>query len=121
VTRASFIPDDFDPAADLFGALSICRINDHPRIDEDANDIAFVKADADCYTALEADIDVIKYDSEKAFEVKATATLADVDDIGDEDPDDVGEVEIKLSASHCPALQDALDEAEDIAEDAAAP
>ncbi len=112
---------DEAPEDDVIGGLSVCRVNDHPSVDEDDNDIAFVDSDADCWLAIEADIEIVKWEEEAAFEGKATATLGDFEDFlaGDEDePKDVGDVEISVSASHCPTLQDAIDDLQKIEEDA---
>jgi hypothetical protein len=113
--------DEAPEIDDIRGSLSLCRVNDHPSVDEDDNDFAFVEQDADCWSAIEADIEIVKWEEEAAFEAKATATLGDFEDFiaGDEDePKDVGDVEISISASHCPTLQEAIEEAADIEEEA---
>lgn len=112
---------DEAPEDDVIGSLGVCRVNDHPSVDEDDADIAFVDNDADCWGTIEADIEIVKWEEEAAFEGKATATLGDFEDFlaGDDDePKDVGDVEISISASHCPSLQDALDDLREIEEDA---
>lgn len=114
----------FDEAQedDVIGSLGVCRVNDHPSVDEDDNDIAFVEADADCWGVIEADVEIVKWEKETAFEAKATATLGDFEDFEpldpDDEPKDVGDVEISISAGHCAPLQEALEELDDIIEDA---
>jgi hypothetical protein len=107
---------------DVIGGLGVCRVNDHPSVDENDADIAFVEADADCWGVIEADVEIVKWEEETAFEGKATATLGDFEDFDitdpDDEPKDVGDVEISISASHCPSLQDALDDFNKIQEDA---
>lgn len=112
---------DEAPEDDVIGGLGVCRVNDHPSVDEDDNDIAFVDSDADCWGVIEADVEIVKWEEEAAFEGKATATLGDFEDFlaGDEDePKDVGDVVISVSASHCPSLQEAIDDLQQIEEDA---
>lgn len=107
---------------DVIGGLGVCRINDHPSVDQDDNDIAFVDQDADCWGVIEADVEIVKWEAGAAFEGKSTATLGDFEDFDftdpDDEPKDVGDVEVSISASHCPTLQDALDDLRKIEEDA---
>lgn len=120
----SFKYDDEEPidlAEDVGGGVTVCRINDHPSVGENDQDFPIVEADADCWAAIEADIEIVKWEPEATFNAKATVTLGDFEDFlaGDDDePKDVGEVEINISAGHCPQLQEAEEEAEEIAEDA---
>jgi hypothetical protein len=114
--------NDPDLDADVQGSVTVCRVNDHPEVDEDDLDQPTVDEDADCYAPLEADIEVKKYEPEETFETESLVTLASVEEIAtDDDPRDVGDVTINISAAHCKPLQDALDDAEDIEEDAANP
>lgn len=111
-----------DEDAKVFGGVSICRVNDHPSVGEDDNDFPTIETDENCFSAIDADIEIVKWVPGETFEATATATMYDVDDfdpIEDDEPNDVGEVEIKVGAGFCKPLQDALDDAEQIAEDAA--
>jgi hypothetical protein len=113
--------DVSDPELDakVFAFLSVCRVNDHPEVDTDENDLPIVKVDQDCFGAIEADLQIVKWEEGQAFEATATATLGDFANLepGDE-PNDVGEVELSLSAGFCQPLTDAQDDAEKIAQDA---
>ena len=111
-----------DEDAKVFGGVTVCRVNDHPSVGEDDNDFPIVETDQTCFSAIDADIEIVKWVPGETFEATATATMYDVDDfdpINDDEPNDVGEVEIKVGAGFCKPLQDALDDAEQIAEDAA--
>lgn len=112
---------DPDLDAKVFAGVSVCRVNDHPTVGEDDNDFPIVETDQNCFSAIQADVEIVKWVEGETFEVKATATLGDFEDfdpINDEEPNDVGDVEIAISAGFCKPLQDALDDAEKIAEDA---
>lgn len=107
--------DDEDAVANV----RICRVNDHPTVEED-NDMYFVERDQDCWVAKKGTLTVSKYESEKAFTIVAEVELTALDGDGvikDIDDDD-GEVVVNINGAHCPTLEEEIQNMEDIIEDA---
>lgn len=101
-----------DPDQDVRSDVTVCRVNDHPQEDD-----GVFEADADCWVGLEGTVTVQKWEDENTFQVVADVTLAEQDDLDN----DVGDVVLTINAGYCAPLQDALDDAEQIEEDAARP
>lgn len=117
-------PDDsaLDPTddEDAVANLSICRVNDHPKVDEPDDGNFVVERDEDCYVAKKGTLTVTKYDAAKVFTITAEVELTALDGDGQikDIDDDHGEVVVTINASHCPTLEEELQNAEDIIEDA---
>lgn len=107
--------DDEDAVANL----SICRVNDHPKVDE-SDDVYTVERDEDCFVAKKGTLTVSKYESEKAFTVTAEVELTALDGDGTikDIDDDAGEVVVNINAGHCPTLEEEIQNMSDIIEDA---
>lgn len=107
--------DDEDAVANV----RICRINDHPTVEED-NDVFFVERDQDCWLAKKGTLTVSKYESAKAFTVTAEVELTALDGDGTikDIDDDAGEVVVNINAAHCPTLEEEIQNMADIIEDA---
>jgi hypothetical protein len=103
---------------DVFSSVTICRVNDWPEADEDANDNPVVDADQDCWGAIEAVVTVGAYEPGASFDVVAEAVMGEIDpDTGIDPDEDVGEVKITVHASYCEPLEKALDDTEDVQKD----
>ncbi|MCC7111616.1 MAG: hypothetical protein IT382_20140 [Deltaproteobacteria bacterium] len=107
--------DDEDAVANV----RICRVNDHPTVEED-NDVFFVERDQDCWLAKKGTLTVSKYESAKAFTVTAEVELTALDGDGTikDIDDDAGEVVVNINAAHCPTLEEEIQNMADIIEDA---
>jgi hypothetical protein len=96
------VEDKFDIEDDAGKiGVSICRINDHPRVKDHA-----VKRDADCFVAEKGDVEVIAFAKDESFEV-----TAEVDLIWADNPDrEAGDVVITGTAKYCETLEKAVDD-----------
>jgi hypothetical protein len=103
------VEDEFDIEDDAGKiAVSICRINDHPRVKDRT-----VRRDEDCFVAEKGDVEIT------AFEEGATvAFTAEVDLIYASNPDkDAGDVVIEGEATYCESLETAVDDFNEIVAD----
>jgi hypothetical protein len=102
--------DDPDPDQDVQSSVRVCRVNAHPAVDEDDNGFPVLSPDEDCFVAVTGDVALEEWEERETLVAAATVTLARSDALDDE----VGDVVIRLTASHCPSLESALDDFEDI-------
>ncbi len=103
---------------DIVASVQICRINDHPKVDEPEDHQFTVERDQDCYLAKKGELAVTKYEEGKTLTIRAEVELTPNDD-GEVDPDeDAGEVVVNINAAHCPALEEEIQNTKDIIEDA---
>lgn len=102
--------DDIDLAEDVVMSLTVCRVNAHPEVD-DSNGIASVKNDQDCFAADGGDVEVETFVENQSIVAHATGVK-----LVDEEGEDVGEVIINISATHCPSLEQALQDFEEVAQ-----
>ena len=117
-------PDDssIDPTDDndLVANLTICRVNDHPKVDEPEDHQFVVDRDQDCYVAKKGSLVVNKYDEDKTFTITAEVELTALDSDGaiKDIDDDAGKVVVNINAAHCPTLEEEIQNTQDIITDA---
>lgn len=103
---------------DLVAGLTICRTNDHPKLDEPDEHQFKIERDQDCYLAKKGSVTVEKYEESKTLTIKAEVELTPVESDGSVDLDeDAGEVVVNINAGHCPTLEEEIQNAKDIVED----
>lgn len=105
---------------DAIANLTICRVNDHPKVDEPDDGNFVVERDQDCFVAKKGTLTVNKYDGAKAFTITAEVELTALDGDGQikDIDDDAGEVTVNINSAHCPTLEEEIQNMEDIIEDA---
>lgn len=102
--------DDIDLAEDVIMSLTVCRVNAHPEVEE-SNGIASVKNDQDCFAADGGDVEVETFVENQSIVAHATEVK-----LVDADGEDVGDVSVNISATHCPTLEQALQDFEEVAQ-----
>ncbi|MBI1944564.1 MAG: hypothetical protein HYS27_02650 [Deltaproteobacteria bacterium] len=105
---------------DVVASLMICRVNDHPKVDEPDDHQFVVERDQDCYLAKKGTLSVTKYDQDKTLTITAEVELTPLDSDGavkDVD-EDAGEVVVNINSAHCPTLEEEMQNTKDIIEDA---
>ncbi len=105
---------------DIVAQLMICRVNDHPKVDEPEDHQFEVARDEDCYLAKKGSLAVTKYEEERTLAITAEVETTPLDSDGgvDDVDDDSGEVVVTISAAHCPTLEEEIQNMKDIMEDA---
>ena len=93
-------------------AVSVCRVNDHPRTKNRA-----LRPDQDCFAAEKGNVEITAFDKGKTF-----TFTAEVDLVWASHPDrGAGDVVIKGTASYCASLEKAVDDFAELQEDFAIP
>jgi hypothetical protein len=102
--------DDIDLSEDVVMTLTLCRVNAHPEVD-DSNGIPSVKNDQDCFAADGGDVQVETFVENQNIVAHATDVK-----LVDADGEDAGDVAVNISATHCPSLEKALQDFEEVAQ-----
>ncbi len=105
---------------DVTAGLTICRVNDHPKVDEPEDHMFVVERDQDCYLAKKGTLTIGKYEENKTLTITAEVELTPLDSDGavDDVDDDAGEVVVNINSAYCPTFEEELQNTENIYEDA---
>lgn len=111
---------DLTDDEDVTAGLTICRVNDHPKVDEPEDHMFVIERDADCYLAKKGTLTVSKYEENKTLVINAEVELTPLDSDGavDDVDDDAGEVVVNINSAYCPTLEEEMQNTKDIIEDA---
>lgn len=103
---------EIDDADDVLVSVTLCHVTDHPVVEE-VNGYASVHEEKECFAADDGDVELVRWVEDQIFEATATVALVESEDRDAE----AGDVVVKMTAQHCPGLEEALEEFQDIAQD----
>lgn len=101
-------PENLDIEEDVLVSVRVCRTNAYPTVEE-SNGIASVKEDQDCFVAENGDVEVETFVENQTIVAHATGVK-----LVDAEGEDAGEIALHVSASHCPSLEKALQDFEEV-------
>lgn len=102
--------DDVDLEEDVRVSLRVCRVNNHPAVAE-SNGLSSVKEDEDCFAADDGDVDIETFVENQQLVARASEVK-----LVDADGEDAGEVAVTITATHCPSLEKALQDFEEVSQ-----